>query len=353
MKDLIIKAKKTGNRSSSSLNTFIFYCALLFTFLAILPQGCKKPLKIISKDKTNVIGANQLQQEALIAIQTSLSDKNPLVRARAIEVVADRKLTRLMPKVQRLLQDGVVPVRFAAVLAVGDAQYSLGEKYVRQRLKDRDENVRIAAAYAMGKLGSPKYFKVLCKAVFRSNLTVRANAVMLLGKSGNRNALEFLYWALKNKDSDDRVRLNAIQAIAALGDEQIFPKLWAMRISGYADDRVMAIQALGALGTEKAKNILITMLDDDILEIRLAAAEQLGALGDEIGEPEVLSVFEKNLAAGLDEQARALTYMRTALAIGRIGTPSLKKYLPQLLKDHSASVRLAAAKAVLQCAKAK
>jgi len=356
MKNSIIKAKiKARSENGSLLSAFIYYSALLFSLIAILSLCCSKRSKVKTTPaaKTSVISAAQLRQEATLIIQMSLADENPAVRANAVEVVAATKLIKLMPKVQRLLLDRVVPVRFAAVLAVGDAQYSLAEPYIARRLKDRDENVRIAAAYAMGKLGSPRYFRVLYKAIARSNLTVRANAAMLIGKSGDKNALKLLYWALKDKDSDDKVRFNAVQAIAALGDEQIFPKLWAMRISGYADDRVIAIQALGALGTEKAKNILITMLDDDIMEVRLAAAEQLGVHKDKIGESVVLDVFEKNLAVGLDKRDLALAYMRVALAIGRIGTPSLKKYLPRLLKDPSPAVRIAAAKAVLQCTKAK
>jgi HEAT repeat protein len=123
-----------------------------------------------------------------------------------------------------------------------------------------------------------------------------------------------------------------------------------MLISAYADDRVVGIRAMGALGTEQAKNALITMLDDGVLEVRLAAAEQLGKLQDPIGEPEVLQVFTKNLTAGLDKESLERVNVLTALAIGQIGTKPLTKYLPQLLKDESGFVRIAAAKAVFQYA---
>jgi len=38
----------------------------------------------------------------------------------------------------------------------------------------------------------------------------------------------------------------------------------------------------------------------------------------------------------------------TVLAIGRIATPKLMKYLPDFLEDNSKAVRIAAARAVLQ-----
>jgi hypothetical protein len=106
---------------------------------------------------------------------------------------------------------------------------------------------------------------------------------------------------------------------------------------------------MGALATVQARDALITMLDDDILEVRLVAAEQLGMLNSSIGELEVLDVFTKNLTAGLDRNGLERVNVLTALAIGRIGTPQLTNFLPQLLKNQSKSVHIAAAKAVFQC----
>jgi HEAT repeat protein len=271
-----------------------------------------------------------------------------MVRVNAIEVVAATRQVKLMPKVQRLVNDQFVPVRFAAALATGDLQYALGGNSIRQLLKDKDINVKVAASYAMAKLGAGEYLEVLRKAILDDDQTVRANAALLLGKSGDKTALKFLYWAMRNKDSDDKVVYQAAESIAKLGDERIYQKLWSMLISAYADVRIMGIKAMGALGTAEARNALTTMLDDELLEVRLAAAEQLGAIKDPIGEPVVLDVFGKNLSAVLDKRARERANVLAALAIGQIRTPSLIKFLPELLKDESKFVRIAAAKAVLQ-----
>ena len=150
---------------------------------------------------------------------------------------------------------------------------------------------------------------------------MRANAALLLGKSGKQEGIRYLYWTLQRSDSADKVVLQAAEAIAMLRDKRIYEPLWTRLISAYADDRVIGISAMGALGTEEARNALITMLDDPVPEVRLAAAEQLGRLGDPIGEPEVLEVIEKNLVAGMDPQGRERVKMLTALAIGEIATP--------------------------------
>jgi HEAT repeat protein len=338
--------KSTRTQEHQGTRVLMIY-ALMFCALFIL--GCNDSLQAPYALPSAGGSVGGLVPEATRIIQKGLTDDNPAIRARAIEVVAATKQVKLMPKVERLLQDDYVPVRFAAALAVGDFEYSFAESSVKRLLEDEDENVRIAADYAMSKLGSGSGFELVRKAITSSDQTVRANAAFLLGKSGDRNSLRFLYWALSNKDSDDRVRFQAAEAIARLGDERIYPKLWTMLISIYADDRVVGVRAMGALGTAEAQNALITMLDDDVLEVRLAAAEQLGMLGETTGEHEVLKVFMKDLAAGLDRDSLERVNMLTALAIGQIGTVRMTRFLPELLKDESKIVRIAAAKAVFQC----
>jgi len=345
MKNLFKRPKRQKTKGKFSVFGFHF---LPFIFYFLLVFGCNDSLQTTLTGPADV-RVDELEAEALRIIQEGLADEDPSIRANAIEVVATTKQIMLMPKVERLLKDESVPVGFAAALAVGDLEYSLAKGEIAQLLEDEDENIRIAAVYAMSRLGSRDRFELLRKAIASSDQTVRANAALLLGKSGDKSSLKFLYWVLRHRDSTDKVRFNAAEAIARLGDERIYPKLWTMLISAYADDRVVGVRAMGALGTVKAQNALITMLDDDILEVRLAAAEQLGKLGDTSGQPEVLDVFKKNLISGSDKKETERVKVLTALAIGQIGTAPLTKFLPQLLEDESKFVRIAAAKAVFQC----
>jgi HEAT repeat protein len=317
-------------------------CTVLFIY------GCGEPSQV-SHDYHGNIFVDDIASEAMQIIRDGLADENPRVRAKAIEVVADTRAIKLMPKVQRLMKDDYVPVRFLAALAAGDMEYSLARREIGRLLEDENESVRIAAAYAMTKFGSPDSLEVVRKAISSSDQSVRANAALLLGKSGDRSVLKYLYWALRHEDSDDKVRFNAVEAIAMLGDERIYPKLWAMLISTYHDDRVSGVVAMGTLGTVEAKNALITMLDDDVLEVRLVTAEQLGLLGDNIGEAEVLDVFRKNLLAGGSKEDVERVKVLTALAMGQICTEAVREFVPLLLRDESEYVRIAAAKAVFQC----
>ncbi len=337
MKNILTKA------DSGVLWAAFIACSVIFV------PGCNESLQGRNPSRFNAGGVESLKPQASRIIEEALADADPRIRANAIEVVASTDQIRLMHKVQKLLKDDFVPVRFNAAVAVGDTEYLLAKETVRNLLKDSDVNVKIAAAYALGKLWVPKSFEVVRRALNSKDRTVRANATLLVGKIGDRRAREVLFRTLRSEDSDARVRLQAVEALAKLGDERAYAKLWAMLISAYADDRVMGIAGMGALGTAQAKNALITLLSDDVLEVRLAAAEQLGMLGDKVGEPVVLDVFNKNLTAGLEREDRERVYVRTALAIGQIGTGTVTRFLGRLLGDESRLVRIAAAKAVFQC----
>jgi HEAT repeat protein len=319
--------------------------------LAMLPMlGCeppKQPSMLSTTSPPPPVGTDP-QSQASQVILDGLADPDPQIRANSVEVVATTKQLRFMPRLQKLLHDEAVPVRFLAIMTVGDLEYSLARNEVGPSLNDPNPNIKMVAAYTMMKLGDMKFYKVFRDQVTSEDQTVRANAALLLGKTNQKDAIRFLYWALQRPDSADKVVLQALESIAAQHDERIYPKLWSRLISAYADDRLLGIRAMGALGTEQAKNAIITMLDDNIVEVRLAAAEALGRLGEPIGEAKVAEVFDKNLLADMDPEGQYRVKVLTALAIGEIGSESLSKHLPQLLRDPSVPVRLAAAKAVLR-----
>jgi HEAT repeat protein len=325
--------------------------------LALLPIfGCDRqvsrspqaPVASAIEPASELPAGGDLSAVARQTVLAGLADSDPRIRANAVEVVASAREVGLMPQVPGLLADKVVPVRFAALLAVGDLKWAAAKDSIAPLLKDPNPNIRIAACYVLSRFGQSECYQSICEAIASNDQTVRANAALLLGKSGNKDGIRFLYWTLQRDDSSDTVVLQTAEAIAMLRDPRIYKKLWTMLISLYTDDRVIGIRAMGALGTDEAKNAIVTMLDDPVPEVRLAAAGQLGKLGDTAGEAEVLAVFEKNLLANLDVQGQERAKILAALAIGEIGKDCLAKYLPTLLQDPSKAVRLAAARAVLR-----
>ncbi len=329
-------------------NRIVFTC---FIFSLIALCGCQT-----GPVKQNAAGgpvSSELEAQATQIIQQALANSSPQVRTNAIEMAAavpTSQADKFMPAVQQLLKDESVPVKFAAAVATGDTGYSKARGDITRLLKDDNENVKIAAAYAAYKLGYKSGLATIYTSIKSNDQSVRANAAFLLGKSGEspRRALPILYETMRDNTSDEKVILSSIEAIARLGDNKIYQKLWAMLISAYADDRVCGIRAMGALGTPQAKDSIATMLKDDLTEVRLVAAEQLGNLGDTAGEKVIINALTKDIASAQDNETRARIQTLAALAIGQIRTPTLKNFLPELLKSEFQFTRLAAAKATLQ-----
>ncbi|MDD5135019.1 MAG: HEAT repeat domain-containing protein [Phycisphaerae bacterium] len=286
-----------------------------------------------------------LVPEAEKIVSQGLKDSDASTKISAIEVISTTQKVKFAGRVAVFLKDPVMPVRFAAALAIGDLQYKKSEKLLHSLLNDPDINVRIAGAYALCKLGQEQYLPVIQASTSQDDPTVQANSAMLLGKLKSRESLPILYKLKDDKNSTEMIAYNAAEAIARIGDEKIYNKLWALLISAYVDDRCIGIIAMGALGGAKGASALSTMLDDEVVEVRLSAAEQLGLLGDPSGQLVVLEYFAQSDSKD-EKQAADSRNTLAAMAIGAIRSKKLAEYLPKLLKNDSAMVRLAAAKSV-------
>lgn len=319
----------------------LFFAILLSA--SILSSGCNNGISV-GNEKSNLMS---FRGRAIEIVLEGLNDSDNSIKSNAIEVVSQANIQELLPQVVKLLDSQSVAVRFAATVAIGDMNYRAGNKPVKKLLSDENENIKIAAAYSLTKLGNNDYSDTIRKSIKNNDQTVRANSALLLGKLGNRDDLEILYWVMQDPYSFHKVKVNTVEAIATLGDDRIYRnKLWPLLISKFADDRIMGISGMAALNTPDSKDAIITMLDDALPEVRLYAAEQLGRIGDKTGEPEVLDYFE-NVAGKMDTEARQRNNVLAAMAIGRIGSERLNKFLPELLQSQSKQVRLSAAGAVL------
>jgi len=256
-----------------------------------------------------------------------------------------------MPIVKKLLRDDSIVVRFAAASAIGDVKYSGGKYAVKRLLEDDNENVNVAASYAMVRLGYKKFIAGILRGLKSKDQTTRTNAAMMIGKLGDKKNLKLLYEVNRDVKSNYKVKIQAVESMAMLGDESIYQnKLWPLLISKYADDRVMGIRGMGHLNTEESMNAIVTMLQDEVLEVRLYAAGELGRVGDKSGELDVL-VYLNKLSGRLDKESAVRADILAAKAIGEIGTEALIKFLPKMLNSRSNAVRLSGARAVLTLTK--
>ncbi len=319
---------------------------VLILLSMVLQAGCiEEQLFTKPAVEQSKVDVSRLKSRALRIVREALADESGVMRSHAIEVIVTTKRRELMPQVLKLLTDEQVHVRFGAGVAVGDMEYTAGEYMIKSMLEDPNPNARIAAAYALSRLGRAGYAEKIRDAAKSTDQTVRANAALLLGKLGNKNNLPLLYDMLRDLNSADKARFQAVESIARLGDEHIYKdKLWALLISKYADDRVIGIRGMGLLNTADAKNAIITMLNDEVGEVRLCAAEQLAQMGDLACEQDVVAYF-KTQSPDLNQSSVANIF--ATMAIGRMATASVTEYLPKLLQSRSKVIRLYAAQSVL------
>ena len=321
---------------------------LLFMLLAVvvLVGGCTEGEAQLSvSDETGRIDLERLQVRAVDIVREGLVDENNFVKDRAIKVVSVTGRKELMPIVIQVLKEDAVAIRFAAIEAIGDMRYLAAQYSLSPLLNDTNENIKIGAAYALTRLGKGDFGDIIRRSTKSKDQTVRANAVMLLGKLGSKRNMQLLYQTIRALDSDDKVKIRAVEALATLGDEKIYQsKCWPLLISKYADDRIMGIRAMGQLGTAEAKNAITTMLYDDIVEVRLYAAGQLGVLGDTAGQDEVAVYLSQNLQ---NKNEWSVAGDTAVAAIGQIGTDTLAKLLPVFIDSPNKLIRLSAAQSVL------
>jgi HEAT repeat protein len=315
----------------------------------IILAGCTQPsssTQAASAPASSLAGVNakSLKPKALAILQNGLKDQNAYLRSYSIEAAVETKQKELMPQIIPLLKDPTVGVRFAAAVATGDMKCVAAQEQVKALLADENESVRIGAAYALVKFGQTEYADTIRTSLKSADQTARANAALLVGKLGNRDDLPLLHTALHDPDSTDKVRMQAVESIARLGDESMYrSKLWALQISKFADDRVMGIRGMGALNTTESRNAILTMLSDDIPEVRLAAAEQLARLGDKRGEEEVYAYLQSQTELNEGNMANSMAVM----AIGRLDSDRLTPWLTKAINSQSAYLRIIAAQSVL------
>ncbi len=291
------------------------------------------------------VPVQELQAKAMTIVKTALSDPSAYMRNHAIEVAVETNQYQLIPEILQKLDDPFVAVRAPAAMAIGDMACQACKNRVKKALEDENEKVRIAAAYAMIRLGDTSHYPKIRDAALSTDPTIRATALLLLGKLGNRDDLELMYQAFRDTETTDQVRMQAVESIARLKDVRIYrSKLWPLLISKYADDRVMGIRGMGALGTTEAKEALqLTMLQDDVLEVRLCAVEELGKLGDQGGMNQLVTYFQTNP----DLNQATMATGTSVTAIGRLKARNLTGYLAKALDSQSTYIRLVAARSVL------
>ena len=230
---------------------------------------------------------------AIDALIRALRDENPEVQ---------RALRRIGPSehLTAALHDRHPRIRRGSAEVLGD----LGPRAIASvpalahALNDKDGAVRAAAARGLGTIGAPSAVKPLIASLNDVNANVRATAAESLGKIRARESLPTL--TEKLSDPETSVRVKAAQAIWRIDRDA---ELTVPVLVRALRDRHVGSDAKFVLG-----------------EIGPAARKAVPAL--------VQSLREERVGRPLR------TPPSSALALGRIGGPSVAELIPVLKNDH-------------------
>ena len=280
--------------------------------------------------------------------------ENPLVRAPSIEAAADVLGRSAAPAIREGLRDEHMGVRFAACLALGELRHEDAVDELKALATQGEPSVRVGAWYALERMGDFSWRADWVKTLQEhADPLVRRNAVMTLGLLRDPKTRRLLAKVHK-ADVDETVRLLAMEALVALGDDGAISMLPHDAFGSLGFRQPFAILALGhAPGDDVVGQLRARLAGAPYLETRLAAARALAMHGIMDGyQLAVQSLSWNSPQRNLPEDTPETQIMRVrtmaAMAVGQIGDPGGLEPLFRMMESTSdMRLQVAAARAIL------
>lgn len=213
-------------------------------------------------------------------------------------------------------------------------------------LADKNLLVRVAAARALGRIGDPRAFEPLLKALQEGGY-VRHAAEKSLDRldpnwKGSNAARKMLPDFIRElQDPNHEVRFSAARQLEKIGDAQAIQPLVETLVDGVSQVRKAAADALEAIAPDWPESkaaraaflVLAAALKSPDIEVQHVAAETLGRIRDPRAVQPLLDALPVVGAVA-------------ASALGNIGDPRAVGPLVSTLKDRSLFLRLAVERAL-------
>ena len=270
--------------------------------------------------------------------------------AEALGAIGKPAIDALVP----LLKHEDSTLRRRSVSALGGMECPERLEHLLAALQDKDEDVRAETMWALYGAPLDAVYDHIIAGLKDEAVRVRFGATSILRDHPDSRAVGPLLAVLKDENEDQQVRINAIQALGAVGDERAVEPLMESCKAPQSDVRAVSAEALGRLREARAVGLLISMLDDESGAVCVAAASALGEIGDpkairpllENGRARpygALNKLSKKTIKPFREALRSENPRARGLAVtyvGREGSSDDALLLLPLLHDEDVQVRI-------------
>lgn len=229
----------------------------------------------------------------------------------------------LLGRVEELLDDRAAVVRASAVRIlgeVGDLTKGAGDR-LRKVLNDRSELVAFSAARQL--LSSSQAVEEVLDQVDRFRLINRRSLASALAGAGTA-IVEPLRRLLADPERDDDTRMVAAEALRMIGDlaaADLAAKV--VREEGASRDlRSASLRLLGEYGRPEHRPVVREAAEDDDGVIRLQAVSALATLGEKEDAPLLLRMVENDTAWVARRAAECLLAVGRADVLGEVAESS-------------------------------
>ena len=282
--------------------------------------------RVVRKAVAIAVGQLRDRRGVRLALQL-LCDKDAAVVGRSIKslnVLADPIAIRPLMFVG--LSDPMLRAQaMEAVVGCGDE----GLSELLEIIETRNPMTSGEAVIALGRIGNRRAVPSLLMMLDHADAGLRAKIAEALGRLGDRSALAKIIALLS--DSEETVQLCAVRAVQRIPDRRAaIPLLTILKRTKNSDLRCQAVIALAATGSEKVIPALTVLLPDADAELKRAITEALSRI-DSAEAAETLATLLH--ADDLVVVTKALIGLRRRPVVS--STPALL----QLCEHSNASIR--------------
>lgn len=366
-----------------------FLCGMVFTGLMLFAPTSFGQQGVLSDqpDEARIL-LLQSKPRAYAVVEQAGLHSQARIRLAAIEA-AEFAPDAALDLARNGLADENPAVRFAALVTVGKLKLTGLSQAALDLMRDENESVRAAAIFAAKRTGRDVDLSPLGRMLASGRASSRANAAMLVGMLGDRQATEMLQdmaaQPMPRVSPAERtwVRLQFAEAMIRLDPDnaEVLGTIRAAMYSNLNDVRVLSMQILGDVGDRSVRAGLAHIIKrSNPIQVKIAAAQALVRMGDPQGGKLLIDAstyrtprLRKDLGDYLREidgaspegqaiqailadpkrqaQSAAEVRAQAARALGYMDSNASAKRLSKLLDDPDPVVQVAAAAALLRASR--